>query len=152
MKEIKLCIICSSGGHLLQFIRLENWWKQYEHFWLTFNKPDAQYLLRNEKVYWGYHPTTRNYKNLIKNFFLTLRILFKERPTIIISTGAGIAIPGFYLAKFFKIKTIFIDAFNRVDSPTLTGKVVENISDAFYVQWPSQKRFYKKAKLLGRLL
>lgn len=150
--KIKICLICSSGGHLLELFLLQRWWENYDRFWFTFDKPDAAYLLKNEKVYWGYHPTTRNYFNLVRNSFKTLKILNKERPDLIISTGAGIAIPAYYLAKLYKARTIFIEVFNRVDSPTMTGRVVERVSDAFFVQWESQKRFFKKAQVIGRLL
>ena len=149
---MKLCLVCSSGGHLIQLHLLRSWWSKYNRFWVTFKKEDALSLLEDEKVYYGYFPTTRNIKNLIRNTLLAVKILTKERPNIIISTGAGIAVPFFYLGKLLKAKLIYVEVYDRISSPTLTGKVVCPITDIFVLQWEKQKKFYPKGVVIGELL
>lgn len=149
---MKLCLVSSSGGHLLQLHILKEWWNKYERFWVTFKKEDALSLLEKEKVYWAYFPTNRNIKNLIRNTILAVKILFKERPEIIVSTGAGVAVPFFYMGKLLGAKLIYIEVYDRIDSPTLTGKLVCPITDAFLLQWEEQKKFYPKGEVLGELL
>jgi len=149
---VKFCLVSSSGGHLLQLFVLEEWWKKHERFWVTFKKEDAISLLEKETVYWAYFPTNRNIKNLIKNIYIALKILFKERPDIIVSTGAGVAVSFFYLGKLLGAKLIYIEVYDRIDSPTLTGKLVYPITDAFVLQWEEQKKFYPKGQVLGQLL
>ncbi|GAH94597.1 unnamed protein product, partial [marine sediment metagenome] len=87
--------------------------------------------LNGEKTYWGHYPTNRNIKNLIKNTFLAIKILIEERPDIIVSTGAGVAVPFFYIGKLLGAKLIYMEVYDRIDSPTLTGKIVYPIVDAF---------------------
>lgn len=149
---MKLCLVCSSGGHLLQLHILKPWWSKYERFWVTFRKEDALSLLKEERIYFAYYPTNRNVKNLIRNSFLALKILRKEKPDIIVSTGAGVAIPFFYLGKFFGAKTVYIEVYDRIDSPTITGRVVYPITDCFFIQWEQQKKFYPKGIVLGEIL
>jgi beta-1,4-N-acetylglucosaminyltransferase len=149
---MKICLVCSSGGHLLQLYVLKDWWRNHSRFWVTFKKEDAVSFLAGEEVYWAYFPTNRNIKNLIRNAFLALKVLLKERPDLIVSTGAGVAIPFFYLGKLLRMKLIFIEVYDRIDSPTLTGKFVHPITDFFALQWEEQKRFYPKGKYLGQLL
>lgn len=149
---MKLGIVCSSGGHLLLMHLLKDFWSQYDRFWVTFKKEDAVSLLEKERVYWAFFPTNRNFFNLLRNSFLALKVLFKEKPDIIISTGAGAAIPFFYLGKLLRKKLIFIEAYERIDTPSLTGKIVYPITDAFILQWEEQKRFYPKGTVLGQLL
>jgi UDP-N-acetylglucosamine:LPS N-acetylglucosamine transferase len=149
---MKLCLVSSSGGHLLQLYVLEEWWSKYERFWVTFKKEDAVSLLQRERVYWAYFPTNRNIKNLIRNTYLALKILFKEKPDIIVSTGAGVAVPFFYVGKLMKAKLIYIEVFDRIDSPTLTGKLVYPITNIFLLQWEEQKKFYPRGEVLGQLL
>lgn len=149
---MKICLVCSSGGHLYQLYVLEKWWRKYERFWVTFKKEDALSLLSQEKKYWAYFPTNRNLKNLIKNTFLAIKILLKERPDIIISDGAGVAIPFFYIGKILGAKLIFIEVYDRIESPTITGKVVYPITDYFILQWEEQRIFYKKGIYLGQIL
>ena len=102
-------------------------------------------------MYKCYYPTNRNVKNLIRNTFLALRILLKEKPDLIISSGAAVAVPFFYLGKLFGAKTIYIEVFDRIDAPTLTGKLVYPVTDKFIVQWEEMKKVYPKAINLGSI-
>ena len=149
---MKLALVCYNGGHLFQLHILKEWWAKYQRFWVTFKKTDAISLLSTEKVYWAHAPATRNIKNLIKNTFLALRVLGKEKPDIIVSTGAAVAVPFFYLGKLMGAKLIFIEVYDRIYSPTLTGKLVYPITDVFLLQWKEQKKFYPKGYYLGPLL
>mgnify|MGYP004458328011 FL=1 len=148
---MKICLVGSSGGHLRHLYLLKPYWKNKDRFFVTFDKEDARSILKNEKVYKCYYPTNRNIKNLIRNTFLAFKILKKERPDIIISTGAAVAVPFFYIGKLFKIKTVYIEVFDRIDKPTLTGKLVYPVTDKFIVQWEDMKKVYKKAVNLGSI-
>lgn len=150
-KSMKVCLVGSSGGHLTHLYMLEPFWKDKDRFWVTFDKEDARSLLNNEKMYKCYYPTNRNVKNLIRNTLLAVKILFKEKPDLIISSGAAVAVPFFYLGKLFGAKTIYIEVFDRIDSPTLTGKLVYPVTDKFIVQWEEMKKVYPKAINLGSI-
>ena len=91
----KIGIITSKGGHLYQMSRLKVWWKKYDHFWVTFPGADSESLLVGERVYYGYYPETRHLMHAVRHLFLAWDILHKERPTMVISCGAGIA-PQFF--------------------------------------------------------
>ena len=82
-----------------------------------------------------------------------LRILLRERPALVISTGAEVAIPTFYLARMLGIKTIFIEVWTRVHRPTGTGRLVFPVANHFYVQWPQMLDAYgRKARFVGGLM
>ena len=149
MKSDKVCLVGSSGGHLTHLYLLKPFWEEKERFWVTFGKEDAKSILENEKMYECYFPTNRNIKNLIKNTFLATKIIRKEKPKLIISSGAGAAVPFFYIGKIFGTKTIFIEVFDRIDKPTITGKLVYPVTDIFIVQWEEMKKVYPKAINLG---
>ena len=150
-KEIKVCLVGSSGGHLTHLYMLKPFWKNKERFWVTFDKADAQSLLEGEKMYPCYFPTNRNIKNLIRNTFLAIKILIKEKPNLIVSSGAAVAVPFFWLGKLFGAKTIYIEVFDRIDKSTLTGKLVYPVTDKFIVQWDEMKDVYKKSENLGSI-
>jgi beta-1,4-N-acetylglucosaminyltransferase len=149
---MKIAMICSSGGHLLLLHLLKDFWSRYDRFWVTFKKEDAISLLETERVYWAYFPTNRNILNLIRNTWIAIKVLFKEKPDIIVSSGAGVAIPFFFLGKLMGKKRVFIEAYERVDNPSLTGRLVYPFSDIFILHWEEQKKFYPKGILLGELL
>ncbi|MBV0931400.1 UDP-N-acetylglucosamine--LPS N-acetylglucosamine transferase [Lentilactobacillus sp. IMAU92037] len=148
---MKICLVGSSGGHLTHLHMLKRFWGNKDRFWVTFPKEDAEYLLDGERTYSCYFPTNRNIKNLIRNTFLAFKILVREKPDLIISSGAAVAVPFFYVGKILGIKTIYIEVFDRIDKPTLTGKLVYPITDLFIVQWKEMKKIYPKAKYLGSI-
>ena len=149
---MKFCLVCSSGGHFLQLYELRNLWEDHERFWVTFPGNDTQFLLNNEMKYWAFHPTNRNIKNLINNFFLAFNLLRKEKPDIIISTGAGVSVPFFYVGKLLGIKTVYIESLSRVERLSLTGKLVYPIVGFLLVQWPELAEKYKKALFKGSVI
>lgn len=148
---MKTCLVCSSGGHLTQLYMLKPFWEKQERFWVTFDKEDAKSLLEGEQIYPCHYPTNRNIKNLLRNTVLAWKVLRKEKPELIISTGAAAAVPFFYLGKLFGAKTIYIEIFDRIDKPTVTGKLVYPITNRFIVQWEEQKKVYPKAINLGSI-
>lgn len=130
---------------------LKPFWEQQDRFWVTFDKADARSLLEGEQFYPCYFPTNRNLKNLIRNTFLAWKILRKEKPDLIISCGAAVAVPFFYLGKLFGSKLVYVEIFDRIDKPTLSGKLVYPIADKFVVQWEEQRKVYPKAVNLGSI-
>ncbi len=151
LKKKKLLLVGSSGGHLLQLLIVTQRLKDYSKVWVCFDKPDAEYFLKNESVYWCYHPTTRNLKNLFKNTLQSIKIILRERPEIILSSGAAVAIPYAWIGHFLGVKIVFIEAFNRVRSRSVTGRLVYPVADLFCVQWASMLKLYPDAKYIGRL-
>ncbi len=149
LKDMKICLASSSGGHLTHLYMLKPFWNDKKRFWVTFDKVDANSILKDEKVYHCYYPTNRNIFNLIRNTFLAIKVLFKEKPDIIISTGAAIAVPFFYLGKLMRKKLVYIEIYDRIDKPTLTGRMVRPITDLFIVQWDEQTKVYKNSINLG---
>lgn len=150
-QKIKVCLVGSSGGHLSHLYMLKPFWQDKEHFWVTFDKEDARSLLNGEKVFPCYYPTNRSLKALLKNTKIAWDILHRERPDLIISSGAAVAVPFFYIGKLIKAALVYIEVFDRIDKPTLTGKLVYPITDRFIVQWDEQKKVYPKAINLGSI-
>lgn len=148
----RLGIITSKGGHVYQMYRLKPWWGKYDRFWVTLPGEDVASLLKNERVYYGYYPETRHITNAIRHISLAWQILSTEKPTLLISCGAGIAPPFFFIGKLFGIKTVFIEVFDLVRHPSLTGRMLAPFVDHLLVQHLSQKKFYPKAQYKGAIL
>ena len=148
---MKICLVGSSGGHLAHLNMLKPFWKDEECLWVTFDKEDARSTLKDEKMYSCHFPTNRNLKNLIKNTFLAIKVLKKEKPDVIISSGAAVAVPFFYIGKLFGAKTVYIEVFDRIDAPTIAGKLCYPVTDIFIVEWEEMKKIYPKAINLGSI-
>ena len=85
----KVALVGSERGHLLQLLQLKDWYAGRPRVWATFDKPDAVHYLTGERVQWIHYPTNRHIPNLIRNTVTAWRFLRRERPALIVSTGAG---------------------------------------------------------------
>jgi beta-1,4-N-acetylglucosaminyltransferase len=149
-KHEKIGLICSPGGHFVEVLQLLEAMEGHPVFFLTYHEKAT---LNRKNTYY--------IKNFARNpFYLiigVLKILFiflKERPKILFSTGAEIAIPSFYIGKcLFRTRLIYLECSAQVYRPSLTGRWVYPISDLFLVQWdPLVKQYGSKAKYVGGLI
>ena len=150
-KKLKVCLVGSSGGHLTHLYMLKPFWQDKDRFWVTFDKEDARSLLKGEKMYSVYYPSNRSIKALLINTWRALKILPKEKPDLIISSGAAPAIPFFWIGKLMGAKTIYIEVFDRIDASTIAGKLCYPVADKFIVEWEEMKKVYPKAVNLGSI-
>lgn len=152
MKKGRIAIITSRGGHIYQMYQLRPWWRKYDRFWVTFPGVDTTSLLSGERIYYGYQPDTRNLINAVRHLVLAWSILRRERPTILMSCGAGIAPPFFYMAKLLGIKTVYIEVYDFLNHPSLSATLVSPIADVMLVQHQSQKKLFRRAMYKGAIL
>lgn len=148
---MKICFAASSGGHFEQIMMLKPLMEKYESFIIT---EKTNYSVSNKDIPFYYlkqvnrHEIKFLYYMLI-NIIITFKVFFKEKPDVVISTGALSTIPVCLISKIFKKKVIFIESFAKINSPTLTGKLIYKFADQFYVQWDTMKKFYPKAICKG---
>lgn len=145
-------LVGSAGGHLAQLLALRAWWEARDRTWVTFDTADATSRLVGEDVVIAHRPTTRNVPNLIRNGILALRVIWSRRPDVIVSTGAGVALPFFAVGRVLGVPTVYIEVVDRVASRTLTGKLCYRIANRFVVQWTEQERLYPGAAVVGPLI
>jgi beta-1,4-N-acetylglucosaminyltransferase len=144
-----IMLISSTGGHFRTLINLKPFWEHREHCWVTQKSHSTESILRQEKVYWAYGPTNRNLKNLIKNLFLAWKVIKREKPKLIVTTGAGESVPFVIIGKLFGSQIIFIESITRVRDISLSAKLVLPLINRLYVRWPSLKAKYPQAELIS---
>ena len=147
----RVLFVSSSGGHLSQLLQLRPWWTYHERQWVTFDLPDARSKLQGEILIPAHHPTTRNVKNLLRNLPLALSVIRRFRPDVIISNGAGVAVPFFLVGRLLRVPTVYLEVYDRIDSRTLSGKLCAPLATRFLVQWPEQQALYEGSALVGPL-
>jgi len=145
---MKICLAASAGGHLAELLQLERAWETKERFFITDKRTNGIELAKKEKTYFLTCPRRNPIKTTL-NFFQALGIFLRERPNIVISTGADTAIPFCLIAKFFGRKIVFIESFCRIKKPSLSGKIMYKKSDLFLVQWRENLEFFPEAEFAG---
>lgn len=124
----KLMLICSSGGHFKGMQGLKQYWQTYaQRTWVTFKTGTTNTELSEEKAYWAHSPTNRNLPNLVRNLLLSISVLRTERPEIVMSTGAGVAVPFLLAAKYlYKSKVIFVESKTRIRDLSLSARLLRS--------------------------
>lgn len=149
----KVCFAASSGGHLEEIAKLVDIKDKYESFLVTeegnFNEIEFCEDVFYEKQINRKEPTF--ILKFIKLIFDSLKIVIKQKPDCIISTGALVTVPICLWGKLFRKKVIYIESFARVDSPSLTGKIMYRFADLFIIQWEDMKKYFPKAVYGGRI-
>jgi UDP-N-acetylglucosamine:LPS N-acetylglucosamine transferase len=146
---MKILLVCSSGGHFKALQQLRPFWQDYDRVWVTFKTATTEATLTGEAVHWAYSPTNRNLPNLFKNLFLAFQVLKGDRPDLIISTGAGVAVPFLILGKLMGSQTLFIESVTRVTSLSLSAKLSMPFLSTLYVHWPQLQVIYPRAELVA---
>jgi UDP-N-acetylglucosamine:LPS N-acetylglucosamine transferase len=129
-------LVCSSGGHLLQLVALADAWRDHTRTWVTFDKSDARSLLAEEEVVFAHGPTNRNIKNLIRNLWLARRVVRRVRPRVLITTGAGVAVPFAWMARLHGASVVYIESLTRISEPSLSCRLIAPVAERRYAQWP----------------
>lgn len=142
----KVCVVSSVGGHLREVLQLKDVLEEHDTFYILNDDPPVR---PPGRVYRIAH-AERDWK-VLWNFAEVLPILLRERPRVILSCGAGPAVPVAILGKLLGAKIIFIETFGAVEKPTMTGRLLYPLADYFYYQWESLKQVYPKGRYVGPL-
>ena len=150
--HVKICAVASAGGHLSQLLKLASSWTRYEAFYIT--TCDAVYdkLSKFGKTYIVAECNREHPVAVLEVFYICARLVFRERPDVLISTGAAAGCIACFLGKLLGAKVIWIDSITNVQRLSLSGKMVRHIADLFLVQWPELAEQYKNVEYVGALI
>jgi UDP-N-acetylglucosamine:LPS N-acetylglucosamine transferase len=129
-KKTVFCFVCSSGGHFVEALDIAR----------KLNLSYADCIVSGNLEYNGdilnviNAPQADRDLNVTKQFWFAMKYLIIKKPNIIISTGAGIAVPFFIFAKFYSCRTIYIETPTAIYKPTLTCRIAQFLVDRLYVR------------------
>jgi beta-1,4-N-acetylglucosaminyltransferase len=149
---VKVLLVCSQGGHLTEMMELLSAFEGHKMAFATYS---GSRLPELQAIAPTYHRSFRGVDpvSAFLYFVFAFKVLMKEKPDVIVSNGAEIAIPFFYLGKLYGARLVYIEGLFSVEQLTKTGRIVYPICDRFLVQWPElAARAGKKARYEGALL
>ena len=148
MTERKICLASSVGGHLQEILQLRPIYQRHPHFYVVNDRITLPQGME-DKTYFISHSE----RDLLffRNLWEAYRIFRRERPTHLISTGAGLAVPLGLVARAFGIKVMYIETFAAIHHPTLTGRLLYWIANRFVYQWPYLRQYYPAAQHAGTI-
>lgn len=148
---MKIVFAASSGGHFEQLMMLKPLMEKYDSFILT-EKTDYEVAKKDVRTLYVKQINRREILfpfKFIGNYIRSLRIYYKEKPDVMITTGVLAIIPMALIMKFHGKKIVYIESFAKVTSKTLSGKLIYKFADQFYVQWEQMLDLYSNAIYKG---
>lgn len=131
----RVLAVASGGGHWVQLQRLRPALEHHDVAFVTTNRgyerevaPSRLHVVNDASR------TTK-----LGLVLLALRmavILLRERPDVVISTGAA---PGYFalrLGRLLGARTIWIDSIANVDEMSMAGRLARPYADLWLTQWP----------------
>ncbi|KAL3869369.1 hypothetical protein ACJMK2_042058 [Sinanodonta woodiana] len=84
-------------------------------------------------------------------------LVFRLKPEVILCNGPGTCIPlcmaGLVLKIFGRdLKIVYAESICRVETLSLSGKILYYVADSLLVQWPSLHQKYPGSTYIGRLV
>ena len=147
--RVEVLLVCSSGGHLLQLHALERAWRPFVRSWVSFDKSDVRSLLADETLFFAYGPTNRSLKNLAKNLVIAASVIRRTRPRVILTTGAGVAVPFAWIGRLAGARVVYVESLTRIDAPSLSCRLIRPVAARVYVQWPELVPKVRGARYVG---
>lgn len=130
---MKIALVSSIGGHLAELLELAEAFAGHELVWILNDHspvlpPDARAFVishaeRDWRVAW----------NLVE----LSALLSRERPDVLVSMGAGPAVPAAVIARLAGIPVLYVEPSSAVTALTLTGRLMRRLATRYYVQWRS---------------
>ena len=149
---MKICLAASAGGHISQLLKLAACWNGYETFCVTTTEVVRNKLNKLGEVYVVGECNRQHPMRVIAVFLRCLHIVLKEKPDVVISTGAAAGCMLCFLGKMIGAKVIWIDSITNVERISLSGRMVRYIADLFLVQWPELAGRYKRVEFVGTVV
>jgi UDP-N-acetylglucosamine:LPS N-acetylglucosamine transferase len=135
----KILAVASSGGHWTQLLRLRPAFEGHEVVFVT-TQPDS----RSEVAPHRFHrvpDANRNGKLRVLLLMLrTFLVVLRERPDVVISTGAA---PGYFAIRFgrlFGARTLWLESIANAEELSLSTRLVRPYADLLLTQWPHLAR------------
>jgi len=147
---MKICIVSSCGGHLTEVRAMQPAYARYPHFYVLNDKALLPVDMEGKTCFIAH--SERDWRFFL-NLWEAFRILLRERPQVILSTGAGPAVPFALVGRLlFGCRVVFVETITRIQAPSMTARIMYWLAHDFFYQWESLARFFPRGRFGGPLV
>jgi UDP-N-acetylglucosamine:LPS N-acetylglucosamine transferase len=131
----KILAVASSGGHWTQLLRLRPAFAGHEVVFAT-TQSDSRAEVAEHRFHCLPDANRNSRLRVLLLMLKTLFIVLRERPDVVISTGAA---PGYFALRFgrwFGARTLWLESIANVEELSLSTRLVRPYADLLLTQWP----------------
>lgn len=131
----KIFAVASIGGHWVQLLRIARQMeKDYEVVYLC-THPKCATMVEGQKFYLTEDYSRWDAWKMMPAFFKLLRIVRREKPEAIMTTGAAPGLMCLLAGKVLGKKTIWVDSIANVQHLSASGRIASRFVSRVYTQW-----------------
>lgn len=130
----RVLAVSSGGGHWVQMLRLRPAFEGHRVTYVTVRRSYAEDV-PGQRFRTIVDATRWNRVKLVMLGAQLVFIMLRERPHVVISTGAA---PGYFalrLGRLFGARTVWLDSIANIERMSMTGDLVRPWADAWLTQW-----------------
>jgi len=151
-RKLRIALVASAGGHLTQLRKLAAAWSDHSVFWVTTTPVVGNTLAKSGQVYVVGECNREHPFRVVVTMFRCFAIVFKEKPDVVISTGAAAGCLTALFGRMLGAKVVWLDSITNVERPSLSGRLIRPFADLFLVQWPELAQEYQGAEYVGAVI
>ncbi len=140
-----IALAASGGGHLELLTSVDDALDGHSTVWVASPGARASALVECGRTVRELPNPGRKFLRYGGNLRAAVAALLKDRPRVVVTSGAGSVVPYSLLARLTGAKVIFIETMARVTNPSASGRVLSRVASTVLVQWPEMERVYKGA-------
>lgn len=147
MRRSDTLLVSGSGGHLKRALVLREYFENATVI-IPYESEVSKYKVKENYIR-VISPRYRAKSSRIMTVFRTLWLFLHSivivsmmRPKLVISTGSGLSLPILLIAKFFRVKTVYIESPSRVHEPSITGRLMLSKTDRWIALWKTLAEKY----------
>lgn len=156
----KICLAGSGGGHVRQLLDLEPAWRGLDAFFITEDTALGKSLAEHHRCAFVAHVAMGQARlgapfqmlwNGLRNFWQSAAVILRERPDVMITTGAGAMFFATLWARLLGAQIILIDSFARFERPSLFARITAPIAHHRIVQSKALAGYWPRTRLFDPL-
>lgn len=160
-KRLRLCLAGSGGGHVRQLLDLEPAWSGHDYYFVTEDTALGRSLREQHRTYFVPHYAAGQARigsplkmlgAALGNLARSLAVMFRERPDVVISTGAGAVFFCVLIGRILGARVVVIESFARFDRPSLFGRLASPLAHHMVIQSAALAGRYPRAHIFDPLV
>lgn len=153
--QLRICVGASAGGHmnqLMQLLKVSGNWPKQPDFYITTMDEVAKKLEEKGPVYVVGECNRQHPLKAIAVFARCMRIIAKERPDVVITTGSLPLAFACLCARLYGAKIVWIDSIANIERFSMSGRLMRHFAHLFLTQWPDLAKKYNNVEYAGAIV
>lgn len=151
-RKLRVCLVASAGGHLSQLLKIMPHLEGHQTSVVTTSEAVRAGLTRFGAVHVVGECNREHLLQVVKVFSRCWKAMRRERPDVVVSTGAAAGCLCCLLGKLFGARVVWVDSITNVEHMSLSGRMVRPVADLCLVQWPELAQRYPGTQYVGNII